>query len=137
MRRYPDWPERLAAFIETRRAEPFAWGSNDCGLFAADAVRAIYGIDLAHDLRGAYHSEEGAKQAVGGALEPYAERICAAFGFEEIRPLFAQRGDVVLWRTEQGPTLGIIGLNGPALFLTPTRLIEVPVRALDRAWRVP
>lgn len=57
MTRVEDWPERLAAFIEQRRKMPFAWGSNDCALFAADAVCAITGVDLGEPFRGRYDDE--------------------------------------------------------------------------------
>ena len=57
--RRADWPERLAEFIEARRLEPFAWGKNDCALFAADAVNLLIGVDYAESLRG-YTTERGA-----------------------------------------------------------------------------
>jgi len=57
--RAPDWRARLAAFIEARRATPFVWGAHDCCLFAADAVLAMGGPDVAAPLRG-YASRFGA-----------------------------------------------------------------------------
>lgn len=36
---------------DARRSVPFAWGSNDCRLFAADAVQAMTGVDHAAELR--------------------------------------------------------------------------------------
>lgn len=141
MRRIDDWPTRLAQFIDSRAEVPFAWGTNDCGLFACDAVLEIAGIDMAADMRGAYDSEEGAYDQMevlcGGDLEAYAVQIAADHELAEINPLKAQRGDVVLWRTELGPTLGIIGLDGQGLFVTPKGLLSVPLRSLDRAWRIP
>lgn len=50
--RLPDWPVRLEALLLERETWPFAWGVHDCALFAADAVQAITGHDLAHGLRG-------------------------------------------------------------------------------------
>jgi len=32
--RRDNWPDLLAAYIKAKRNEPFAWGSNDCCLFA-------------------------------------------------------------------------------------------------------
>lgn len=52
LQRLPDWPLRLDALVHERARVPFAWGSNDCALFAADAVRAITGHDPAAGLRG-------------------------------------------------------------------------------------
>ena len=59
IKRRPDWPEKLAAFIETRRERVFSWGEQDCALLAADAVLEMTGVDLASGLRG-YKSARGA-----------------------------------------------------------------------------
>jgi hypothetical protein len=60
MKRYHDWQVRFEAFIRECRHVPFAWGSNDCALFAADAVQAITGEHLCPELRG----HRGARQAL-------------------------------------------------------------------------
>ena len=44
MKRLPDWPERLSAYVEACRAMPFVWGEHDCVLFAAGAVEAVTGV---------------------------------------------------------------------------------------------
>lgn len=75
--RLPDWPERLAAFVEARRHVPFAWGSNDCATLAADAVLATTGADPMAALRGRWASEEEAGavlQSMGG-LAAAARRV--------------------------------------------------------------
>ena len=36
----------------------FCWGKHDCGLFSADIVNEITGIDYAEPLRGTYSSEK-------------------------------------------------------------------------------
>src|SRR5258708_4686376 len=61
MKRLEDWVVRLEAFIKERTAQPFKWGSQDCCLFAADAIEAITGVDLAADFRGKYSGAETAK----------------------------------------------------------------------------
>lgn len=43
LKRLPRWPDRLDAFIESRRNMPFSWGHSDCITFAAGAVEAITG----------------------------------------------------------------------------------------------
>ena len=89
--RRADWPERLAEFIEARRLEPFAWGKNDCALFAADAVNLLIGVDYAESLRG-YTTERGALGKIkrAGGLRAFAAAL------PEKPPGLAQRGDVVL-----------------------------------------
>lgn len=99
--RYPDWPERLAAYLSARRRMPFAWGTNDCAIFAADCVLDLTGTDPAARWRG-YETEEAAREivdAAGGmrALVALTERPIA----------FAQRGDVVLAAPDGRETFGV------------------------------
>jgi cell wall-associated NlpC family hydrolase len=102
--RYRDWPERLVTLIEARRHRPFVWGENDCALFAADAVVAISGVDLAAAHRGTYSDEAGAVAAVAaaGGMRGLVERL------SEKRAGLAQRGDVVIADLEGRETFGIV-----------------------------
>jgi len=111
--RLADWPERLAAFLESRRTMPKQWGQNDCALFCADAIQAMTGVDPALELRG-YDSEFGAIKAMvkywiqRGVLLPgwkqrpdsllceLAARMAEIHGFEAIATGLAGRGDAVL-----------------------------------------
>lgn len=133
--RLPDWRLRLDALIWERRRQPFAWGANDCCLFAADAVLAITGVDLAARLRGL-----GARaalrhiQRMGGLCHVVPDCL----------PLLpataaAQDGDVAL--IEQ-PAKGLRGLALGVLdgvwVLGPGRngLMAVPARQAIQAWGV-
>lgn len=62
MKRANDWPTRLAEFLLSKRSEPFQWGKNDCCLFAADAILAMGGNDVAKDVRGRYTTAIGARR---------------------------------------------------------------------------
>lgn len=105
--RLPDWPHRLAAFVESRRAAPFSWGGNDCGAFAADAVAALTGSDPLAALRGAWADEEGAAAVIAkhGGLHRVAARCLG-------KPLrhkgMARRGAVVLASMQGVATLGVL-----------------------------
>lgn len=109
MKRLPDWPERLIEFIEARRVRAFSYGENDCGLFAADAIYAITGVDLAESWRG-YASAQGAARKVkkSGGMRG----IAAAAGLDERHAGFAQRGDLVLADVEGRETFGIVVGDG-------------------------
>lgn len=118
LHRVAGWPERLAYFLATRTLLPFAWGLNDCALFAADWVHECTEVDLAADLRGAYGSEREAAQILhrhGGLLALVQARL-PGYG----NALQAHRGDVVCVEVEVGagerthlrPTLGIVAGNG-------------------------
>jgi hypothetical protein len=73
--------------------EPFAWGINDCCIFAADGVIAVSGNDPASDLRGTYSSAIAAARVLKdiGGIEGAGDRTG-----ERIPPLNAQVGDVGL-----------------------------------------
>ena len=133
------WPERLASFIEERRHAPFAWGSNDCSLFACDAMLAMTGIDIAAEFRGKYSDELGAlrclKDHAGGALEATAEKIAAQFGLLEIPPLHAQRGDVAIIPTTNGPALGVV-IGEDIVAAGPSGVAFFSLRDVQRAWRI-
>lgn len=102
-----DWPERLAAFIDSRRHAPFAWGANDCALFAADGVLAMTGTDLAKTLRG-YKTERGAlsRMRKAGGIRGFARDL------PQRAPGFASRGDIVLAIVEARETFGLVSGNG-------------------------
>ena len=130
--RLPDWPSRLQALMQQRGRAPFAWGFNDCFLFAADCARACTGVDPAADLRGRYATEREALrilQQIGGTLAALAETRFGA----EIAPAFAQRGDVGL--TEQaGRALLCVNAGARWVAPSPEGLAEAP--APTRAWRI-
>lgn len=122
--RLPGWPERLAFFLATRALLPFAWGLNDCALFAADWVSECTGVDLAADLRGAYGSEREAARVLhlhGGLLAIAQARLpqYAVPPGGNVQYLM-RRGDVVCVEVEVGagdqthlrPTMGIVAGNG-------------------------
>lgn len=119
----------LETFIEKRRFEPFAWGSNDCALFAADAVLALTGRDYAQGWRG-YRNEFGAIKRIvqfGGLDQMVGSQL------REINPLLARRGDPILFEARDGDALGIcigdkfaaVGLEG---------LVFFPMSQCKRAW---
>jgi len=111
---------------------PFEWGVNDCCLFAADAVLAMTGEDLAKPLRG-YTSALAAKRLVdeaGGLRE-----LVSQFLGEAVSPLMAAVGDVVLLENEGRDLLGIC--NGTNVIGAGERGMAVLGMDLARAaWKV-
>ncbi len=102
-----DWPERLIAFIESRRFTSFAWGSNDCALFSADAVLEMTGADFAADLRG-YKTQRGALSRIkkAGGMQAFASNL------EQKKTGFAGRGDIVLVVLNGRDTFGVVSGSG-------------------------
>lgn len=128
-----DLPERLQAFIDSRRDRPFAWGSHDCALFAADWVESVTGSDPADGIRGRYQTALGAGRVIKreGGLEAIANSRLG----ERVEPKLAQRGDVVLLEGSHGPTLGVcLGVDAAAP--GEDGLMLVPMNRAQAAWRV-
>lgn len=110
--RKPGWRLALYAALDERRGLPFAWGTNDGAIFAADMVKVMTGVDLAAPFRGRYRSEAGAR------------RVMKAAGYADLTSLVADRlaerrrgrattGDVALIVVERpghkpSPCLGIV-----------------------------
>lgn len=129
--RFPDWPERLAAFIESRRETPFEYGTNDCCLFAADAVLALTGVDFAAEYRGKYSTKLGAARLltkVGGTLGIADEKL------EPLPLALAGRGDIVLVPTDEGDALAVC-VGPSAAAPTERGLTFVPRTVFKRAWK--
>jgi hypothetical protein len=146
MKRIEHWATRgLDAFLRSRAATPFAWGTHDCALFAADGIEVMTGVDIAADFRGKYSDEAGALEAIrtvaGGATVADAAAWCAAkHGLEEWRhPLCAQRGDLVVYEDEitGRPVSGLVHLSGRHIVAAgPDGLKRVSITEVLRAWHV-
>jgi hypothetical protein len=129
--RRDNWPDLLAAYIEERRNAPFAWGSNDCCLFAADWIQIATGRDIAAQWRGSYTTALGARRALdeGGGIE----RLVEQEGGIRIQTGLAQRGDLVAQDFPVGIALGIC--VGPlAAFVSQNGIEFVPLSKAS-IWR--
>lgn len=93
--RLPDWEQQLHDYVAALEGSSFSWGTLDCALFAAGAVLAQTGVDLAADFRGRYRTARGSVRALrlfgAGTLE-----ATIAAKLPAIEPAFARRGDVVM-----------------------------------------
>jgi len=127
-----NWQSLLDALILDRTSRPFVYGTQDCCMFVCDCVEAITGHDPGADLRGTYTAEQGAQALVerlGGVAAIAADRLG-----EEIGPLLAQVGDVVLVQFEGRDTLAVC-LGTRAAVPGPAGLVMLPMRRALRAWR--
>jgi hypothetical protein len=142
--RTPHWRTReFDQFLRARSPMPFAWGSNDCSLFAADAIQSFTGVDLASDFRGKYTDEESAmalcKCVAGAATIEAAAIYCATkHGLVEWSyPLFARGGDLVLVNDSGRLISAVIHLNGRhAVTVGEAGLKVLPITSVARAWAV-
>jgi hypothetical protein len=129
-----NWHRLLHSFIESRRLTPFAWGTNDCCTFAADAMLAITGSDPMDDHRG-YHTAKEALLIMGSnGLFLFADDVLTGKGYLPIALPFATLGDVVgvILRDREtlavhlGNTIAAPGKDG-VVFIRPTEVVK--------AWR--
>ncbi len=139
-KRVQDWPTLLFHFIEKRRHEPFAWGRQDCCLFACDGILAQTGLDPAAGMfRGKYRDALGAARLVKkhGGVEAIAVKVCARLGYAPVPVLMAQRGDVVLWDVPDAMKCALgVCIGAEAVFPGPDGLVFSEMKICRRAWRV-
>ena len=131
-------------FLLAREKAAFAWGANDCALFAADGIKAMTGVDIAEDFRGKYSDEAGAfaliRELTGGMSVADAAVYCARKHElpEWPKPLLAQRGDLVVFTGATGLLVaGLVHLNGRHIVAVGEGgLYRFPLTAIERAWHV-
>ena len=131
--RRDNWPNLLAQFIEQRREQPFAWGVNDCCIFAADWVQLCTGEDYAKAWRGRYSTPINARRFLNEAGG--VEALVEALGLQRIESPLAGRGDIVAQETGRGMTLGIC-LGETTAFVAKAGLVFGPISNVETAWRI-
>ncbi|ACL60532.1 DUF6950 family protein [Methylobacterium nodulans] len=103
----PDTAVLLVDHLRAGSRTPFAWGTCDCALWAADWVKARCGIDPAGGLRGRYRTAIGAGRHIRrlGGFVAQVRGLMASAGFAETRE--PAIGDVAVVDTPVGPALAI------------------------------
>lgn len=93
--RLANWERELEKVIVDAQTKIFLWGFHDCITFAADAVRAMTGVDPIADLRGKWPTALSATRMLReiGGIE---SAVCSRMGERLNAPRAAGRGDVIL-----------------------------------------
>lgn len=94
MKRTKGWQKRLIAYLDATHRKPMRPGKHDCALFAAGAVEAMTGVDLARGWRGYRTFNEGRKFLEKAGHASIADMIAAHLA--EIDPDHALPGDVMI-----------------------------------------
>ena len=149
LRRHTHWATQgLHGFLREHRQAAFAWGTNDCCTFAANAIESFTGVDLAADVRGKYSDQASAfaliRTITGAGQDPAtavgdAAAYCAKrYGLEEwSHPLLAQRGDLVVVENGGGLIAGIVHLTGRhVISISEAGPVKLSITAIKRAWHV-
>jgi hypothetical protein len=133
----------FTAFLKQAKSAPFKWGSNDCCLFAANAVLAITGADLADDFRGKYTDEASAfaliKTVTGGTTVADAAAYCAKKHnlTEYTHPLMAKRADLVVISNAGNLIAGVVHLNGrEVVSVNDQGIVRLPITSITRSWSI-
>ena len=133
MNKLHDWQVRFEAFIASRNAKPFTWGTNDCAIFAAECVHALTGCDVALPALRKHKTELQAARLLrrhGGV----AGITTAALG-QPVPANTAQVGDVVLTQSGGRDMLAIC--NGDTCVAPgAVGLVFIPMATASVCWRL-
>ena len=138
--RRPDWQQRFAAVVKEYQRAAFAWGEHDCCLFACDCIHALTGVDPADGYRGTYSTQLQAYKFIrefsGGDVGDVARIMTGRLGFIEVKPVFAQRGDIGLMNLpDLGDTLGVC-LGSQFAFMSTAPMSYFDRSAIGLAWSI-
>lgn len=139
MKRRRDWERRLLDFVRVSAERPHRYGSHDCLLFPAGAVKAVTGKDFGRGHRRKYRSAATASRYLRSLGFDSAEALIDSLLLQ--KPVAkAQRGDIVLGDD------GIPGvcMGGEALFVgaeiqeqgEKVGLVRTRRNQWTKAWRV-
>lgn len=134
MMRSDKWAVVLSQYLGEVARTPFAYGRNDCALFAAGAVKAMTGVDPAAAWRGRYRTLRGGLRIL--RADGHDDHIAAAAALlPEVAVAMAQPGDLAVVPTPDGLALGVV--QGRAIYvLRPDGLGLVDLLSATRAFRV-
>lgn len=110
IQRQSGWQMRLCQYLSTSARTQFQDGQHDCALFAAGAVAAMTGVDLAEGWRGRYSTIRGGMRVLRKAGYEDHVALAAAHLRERTRQAgdAAQPGDLAVIPTDDGPALGVV-----------------------------
>ena len=112
--RLPEWRERLQVYLQSIAHEPLEFGRHDCALFAADAVRAMTGVDLAEAYRGRYTTLHGGMRIL--ARDGFSDQVAlVAAHLAPVTVAMAMPGDLAVFETQSGRALGVV--QGAAVYV--------------------
>lgn len=96
---------KLTAYLAEVARTPFSEGQHDCALFAAGAIQAMTGRDLAAEWRGRYRTTKGGIRVLRKA--GYNSHIAYAASLFE-QTVTPRIGDLAVVEAEDGPALGVV-----------------------------
>lgn len=134
LHRYPDWPQRLSAYVNERRSLPYVYGSNDCGSFVIDGIGALTGVDLLPNVVRPTSAVGAQRFLIVNGYGDVEGLMTALLGDPLPSPKLAQRGDVVSFESSGETHLALVVSSAAA---TPGRdgLLWVPRPMWRTGWK--
>ncbi|SOC20581.1 DUF6950 family protein [Rhodobacter maris] len=133
--RVPDWQSRLRLYLRAARHRPLTPGQHDCCLFAAGAVAAQTGVDLAAGWRGRYTTIRGGYRVLRAA--GYADHVALiAAHLPETSPSRCAEGDIAVLPGEDGIATGVIQGEAVYVLWAGGSLTLAPIDAVLRGFKV-
>lgn len=138
MKRCNNWPVKLALFLEEKQSQPFDWKTNNCCFFACDWLAILAGVDPAESYRPRVTSALAMGRILKeeGGVEAMADKDFPARGWRNVDVKMAQRGDIVLADTPEGPAIGVCG-GAVSWFAGPKGLSAIStIHQCRKAWKI-
>lgn len=114
--RIEGWEKRLNDYIESCQSKEFKYGSFDCVIFAADAVKLVTGIDPIYEGRGEYKDLKSGLELIRKYRHSQADIMDFYFRRYDNKKR-AKRGDIAMKVIDGQPGFGIVWQGGKVLFL--------------------
>ncbi len=134
--RVPGWDRAVEELATAHIAIPPEWGVSDCLMCAADAMKAVTGIDPLAQFRGKYKTEAGAARKMRkNGCENVKDVFETYLQLEPVNRLSARRGDVGVMLINDEYVAGFICGSGFAV-KQPHGLTFFPVTDIEHAYRV-
>lgn len=121
--------------IAEAECKPYKLGEHDCLRLACRVVEARSGVDYWPRFAG-YKTKRQSLAVIARIAPTLREAITSTLGTPELPPVFAQRGDLVIYRDDEEHIGVCVGEN--VVVLGADGLVRVPITSpmLKAAWRV-
>lgn len=133
--RRADWPRRLDGFVRERRSRPYAYGSNDCGIWLLAWTLEATGLDLLPGLVPPTTARAAARFLLARGHRDVEGLALELLGLPLPTARLAGRGDVISFEADGDRHLAIV--TG-VVAATPgrDRLLWVPRPLWKLGWKI-
>jgi hypothetical protein len=133
---------RLSVVIEKAQTKTPDWKEWNCGLFLADCLEAVAGVQIRHRFKIPHNTEKSARAAMkrfsGGGVYETGKKLAVELGVRECTPAQAGRGDPVIVSVDGSEAFGMVDLTGRrVMVVSQTKGLSFrPVEEIVHAWRI-